>query len=81
MSLYAFNYPRLCGCYYTQTINNRLQRTYLPQVQVDVRTTVLSTSSRTVLKQTFINPDKKKPLGEIRLVTPETIFVSEHDAD
>ncbi|KAF2656674.1 hypothetical protein K491DRAFT_361542 [Lophiostoma macrostomum CBS 122681] len=63
-------YPRICGCYYTQEVNNRLERTYLPQVKLDAHITIFSTASRTVLKQTFVNRSKDKPLGEIRYAFP-----------
>ncbi|KAL8803861.1 MAG: hypothetical protein Q9182_002917 [Xanthomendoza sp. 2 TL-2023] len=44
-----------CGCSYT--VNE--VRKYLPQVQLDAHTTILSNTSRTVLKQTFSNPSTK----------------------
>ncbi|CAO1604662.1 hypothetical protein XANCAGTX0491_008205 [Xanthoria calcicola] len=41
-----------CGCSYT--VNH--VKHYLPQVQLDAHTTILSNTSRTTLKQTFSNP-------------------------
>lgn len=57
----------VCGCYFLDPSNNG-SRTYLPQVKLDARTTILSTASRTALKQTFVNTSKDKPLDEIRYV-------------
>ncbi|ORY19793.1 von Willebrand factor type A domain-domain-containing protein [Clohesyomyces aquaticus] len=62
----ATSSPRICGCYYTDGI----QRIYLPLVNIDAHTTILSTASNTVLKQIFINPSLDKPLGEIRYNFP-----------
>lgn len=41
----------LCGCHY---LVNR-QKHYLPQVKLDAHSTILSDTSRTILKQTFSN--------------------------
>jgi hypothetical protein len=56
----------VCGCYF---IHAARSRTYLPQVKLDVHTTILSTASRTVLKQTFIN-NSSSSLNEIRYAFP-----------
>ncbi|KAL8639851.1 MAG: hypothetical protein Q9228_003159 [Teloschistes exilis] len=45
----------LCGCSYTIHFTKQ----YLPQVQLDAHTTILSNTSRTTLKQTFTNPSDK----------------------
>ncbi|KAL8900360.1 MAG: hypothetical protein Q9207_005730 [Kuettlingeria erythrocarpa] len=42
----------MCGCGYYVGHTKR----YLPQVQLDAHTTILSNTSRTTLKQTFTNP-------------------------
>jgi hypothetical protein len=54
----------VCGCYY---LNPERKRTYLPQVKIDAYTTILSTASRTVLKQRFVNVSKSD-LDEIQYV-------------
>ena len=54
----------MCGCYYLSASH---ERTYLPQVKLDAHTTILSTASRTVLKQSYVNASKLK-LDEIRSV-------------
>ncbi|KAF2440485.1 hypothetical protein P171DRAFT_524522 [Karstenula rhodostoma CBS 690.94] len=60
--------PRhICGCYYFQSTIP--QRQYLPQVRLDAHTTILSTASRTVLKQKFINASEDE-LEEIRYAFP-----------
>jgi hypothetical protein len=56
----------VCGCYFNSEAR---RRTYLPQVNLDAHTTILSTASRTVLKQTFVNTSSK-PLDEIRYAFP-----------
>ncbi|KAF2824697.1 hypothetical protein CC86DRAFT_468030 [Ophiobolus disseminans] len=58
----------VCGCYYFH-LSPGHQRTYLPQVTLDAHTTILSTASRTILKQTFVNGSNDK-LDEIRYVFP-----------
>ncbi|KAF2109629.1 von Willebrand factor type A domain-containing protein [Lophiotrema nucula] len=70
MARYARYQPHVCGCYYTTEVDNNLVRTYLPQVRLDAHTTILSTASKTVLKQTFTNTSKNKPLGEVRYAFP-----------
>lgn len=57
------SYNTVCGCY---IYNPKAQtRTYLPQIKLDAHTTILSTASRTVLTQTFVNQSKES-LDEIR---------------
>jgi hypothetical protein len=56
----------VCGCYVFHLETNK--RTYLPQVKLDAHTTILSTASRTVLKQTFAN--SAGALNEIRYAFP-----------
>ncbi|KAL1611872.1 hypothetical protein SLS60_000093 [Paraconiothyrium brasiliense] len=57
----------ICGCYYFHPTAR--ERYYLPQVKLDTHTTILSTASRTVLKQKFINPSKEE-LEEVRYAFP-----------
>lgn len=56
-------WDHFCGCYIYNSETRR--RTYLPQVNLDAHTTILSTASRTVLTQTFVNGSKDS-LDEIR---------------
>ncbi|KAF2642943.1 hypothetical protein P280DRAFT_515387 [Massarina eburnea CBS 473.64] len=64
-------YRHVCGCYFIDPDQRRSsQRIYLPQVKLDAHTTILSTASRTVLKQTFVNTSKEKALDEIRYTFP-----------
>jgi hypothetical protein len=56
----------VCGCYF---VLEPCRRTYLPQVKLDAHTTILSTASRTVLKQTFVN-NSSQSLDEIRYAFP-----------
>jgi hypothetical protein len=53
----------LCGCWYILPESHHssaTSRKYLPQVDVNVHSTVLSTTSRTILTQTFVNPSDGK---------------------
>lgn len=55
-----------CGCFiWVESVQK-----YLPQVKVNVHTTILDTTSRTTLTQTFANPNKNKALDEIKYVFP-----------
>lgn len=55
-----------CGCFiWVESVQK-----YLPQVKVNVHTTILDTTSRTTLTQTFANPNKDKALDEIKYVFP-----------
>ncbi|OCK85183.1 VIT-domain-containing protein [Lepidopterella palustris CBS 459.81] len=64
----------ICGFYYT--IPNRhcwghvIPRYYLPQIDLQAHTTILSTTSRTKLTQTFVNPSEKKGIKEVRYTFP-----------
>ena len=52
-------YRPLGGCsYVASTIDSYPQKKYLPQVDLSSHTTILSITSRTVLRQTFLNPSK-----------------------
>ncbi|KAH7126171.1 von Willebrand factor type A domain-containing protein [Dactylonectria macrodidyma] len=55
-----------CGCF----IIIESVRKYLPQVKVNAHTTILDTTSRTTLTQTFVNPNKDKALDQIKYVFP-----------
>ncbi|EEU35305.1 uncharacterized protein NECHADRAFT_36894 [Fusarium vanettenii 77-13-4] len=55
-----------CGCYIW--VENA--RKYLPQVQVKAHTTILATTSRTNLTQTFVNPNKTNAIDELRYIFP-----------
>ena len=59
-----------CGCWFpVPTQWGGAQRQYLPQVQLESHTTILSTTSRTTLKQVFINSQDKK-LDEVQYTFP-----------
>lgn len=62
----------ICGCYYTKTSQHSYQpkRFYLPQVSLKAHATILETTSRTLLTQTFNNPSKSKGIKEIRYTFP-----------
>ncbi|KAE8446003.1 hypothetical protein EG329_012642 [Mollisiaceae sp. DMI_Dod_QoI] len=57
----------LCGCYYyvsSTDFYTRMQKNYLPLLNSEVHSTILSTTSRTVLKQTFTNPSTLNAIKE-----------------
>lgn len=56
----------LCGCY----IIVDSARKHLPQLKVNVHTTILDTTTRTALTQTFVNPSKDDGLDEVHYVFP-----------
>ncbi|KAF5027350.1 hypothetical protein F66182_551 [Fusarium sp. NRRL 66182] len=55
-----------CGCYIF--IDNTPK--YIPQVQAKAHTTILATTSRINLTQTFINPSEANAIDELRYVFP-----------
>jgi hypothetical protein len=64
----AWNQPSVfCGCYYhvaTTDVYLRQQKHYLPLLDSKVHSTILSTTSRTVLTQTFTNPSATENIKE-----------------
>ncbi|MCJ1276511.1 hypothetical protein MMC21_004317 [Puttea exsequens] len=60
----------LCGCYYNIPGQYTLQRNYLPQVDVNAHTIVLSTTSTTTLVQTFVNPSSADVIDNCKYVFP-----------
>lgn len=63
--------PHICGCYYLLARKYyATKRVYLPQVSLKAHVTILETTSRTLLTQTFTNPSKSKGINEIRYTFP-----------
>lgn len=60
----------VCGLYYSIPFQGQLHKLYLPQVELQAHATILSTTSRTVLKQTFINPSSTKGIKEVKYTFP-----------
>ncbi|XPS95624.1 hypothetical protein M3J09_004909 [Ascochyta lentis] len=60
----------ICGLYYSVPCFGGTQRVYLPQVEVNVHASILATTSRTVLKQTFANPSTARGIREVRYAFP-----------
>lgn len=63
-------YMPVCGLYYNMSLFGSLQKTYLPQVEVKVHASILATTSRTVLQQTFVNPSTTRGIREVRYAFP-----------
>lgn len=66
-------FNHICGFYYTvpnpQPYRAPL-RQYLPPVDLSVHTTIVSSTSRTVLTQNFVNPATDKAIPELRYTFP-----------
>jgi hypothetical protein len=63
----------LCGCYYHVVSTDyyvRMQKHYLPLLDSEVHSAILSTTSRTVLKQTFTNPSPHDAIKECTYTFP-----------
>lgn len=60
----------MCGCYYVPSVDAYKTKKYLPQIDLKAHTTVLSTASRTVLSQTFVNPSSNTGIKECKYVFP-----------
>ena len=61
----------VCGLYYNVPFGGwRLEKQYLPQVQLDAHTTILAATYRTVLTQTFFNPSTEKGIRKCRYTFP-----------
>lgn len=65
--------PRFCGCWYPAPVANpwgqAAARKYLPQLELSSSTTILATTSRTILRQTFINSEQS-PIQELHYTFP-----------
>jgi hypothetical protein len=61
----------ICGLYYNDPFSGwHLHKNYLPQVELEAHATILSTTSRIVLTQTFVNPSNGKGIKECRYTFP-----------
>jgi hypothetical protein len=74
MSFYDYSWYQqqghFCGLYYNVPVYGHLQKTYLPQVELQAQATILATTSRTVLTQVFVNPSANKGIREVRYTFP-----------
>jgi hypothetical protein len=60
----------LCGLYYNVPRYGILEKVYLHQVEINVHASILATTSRTVLQQTFANPSTARGIREVRYAFP-----------
>lgn len=69
---YRQHHPQhhICGLYYNVNVNYQLERTYIPQVELEAHATVLETTARVNLKQTFLNPSQDRGIQEVRYTFP-----------
>ena len=66
-------YGYICGCYFLRPPKSKWSaatKQYIAQVSTKVHTTILSTTSRTTLTQTFINPSETKAIKELSYSFP-----------
>lgn len=67
----AGSHQSICGCFYiTSPPHSYPQKKYIPQVDLSSHTTILSTTSRTVLTQSFQNPSKIDNLDQVQYTFP-----------
>jgi hypothetical protein len=64
------DYSHVCGIYYITSRFCGSRKIYLPQVDVSAHATILATTSRTVLTQTFANTSTEGGIREARYVFP-----------
>jgi hypothetical protein len=64
------DHSRICGIYYITSRFGGSRKIYLPQVDVSAHATILATTSRTVLTQTFANTSTEEGIREARYVFP-----------
>jgi hypothetical protein len=70
MIMTRFGHEHICGFYYIAPSPGPALRSYLPQVRLAAHTTIVSTTSRTVLTQTFVNPQQDRTIPELRYTFP-----------
>jgi hypothetical protein len=63
-------HSHVCGIYYVTSRFGGSRKIYLPQVDVSAHATILATTSRTVLTQTFANTSTEEGIREARYVFP-----------
>lgn len=64
-----FHPGHICGLYYVVPAPRTPQRAYLPQLSLSAHARIVSSTSRTTLTQTFVNP-KSEPIPELRYTFP-----------
>ena len=71
MSLFSGSLP-FCGCWYVipRPGGSQPEKRYLPQVDLSSHTTILATTSRTFLSQTFHNSQQSGKLDEVQYTFP-----------
>jgi hypothetical protein len=60
----------VCGLHYCVPSQGQSEKLYLPQVELQAHATILATTSRTVLTQTFLNPSSTKGIKEVKYTFP-----------
>lgn len=61
----------VCGLHYVVRSDEwNLKKHFLPQVKLEAKATILATTSKTILTQTFANPSTEKAIKECRYTFP-----------
>ncbi|EUC40488.1 hypothetical protein COCMIDRAFT_41192 [Bipolaris oryzae ATCC 44560] len=71
MSTSLFGPTHICGLYYLVRSDEwNTKKHFVPQVKLEAKATILATTSKTVLTQTFANPSTEKAIKECRYTFP-----------
>ena len=67
-------HQHICGLYYNVRPHAwQIVKTYLPLVELEAHATILATTSRTVLTQTFLNPSVEKGIKQVRSAASQSL--------
>lgn len=66
---HTYTHNHVCGLYFILPGQPTIERLYLPQLSLAVNANIVSSTSRTTLTQTFVNP-RSDPIPELRYTFP-----------
>lgn len=66
----VFGSTGFCGLYYMTKTEVQPERCFLPQVQLAAHASIIQSTSRVTLTQTFVNPSALKGIREVKYVFP-----------
>ncbi|KAJ5311881.1 von Willebrand factor type A [Penicillium antarcticum] len=58
------------GCFYLQDADGQFVRNSLPQIGLDAHANIITTNSRTIFTQTFVNPSSTESISEVSYSFP-----------